>query len=303
MIVLTRYTSPVVRIQFAPTGPLLVVAHVNQSLGVWDAEAQRLVAEYGIHHRSFGAGARFHPTRPRILTAGAVGEVQSLDPVAADGDDLCHRAGLTYDALMTRDERRLLVAETGHSEFRLFDLTRGPDAAPVWSVPIFASNAGGILPHVEFLPDETRFVVAENHKNKRTRVAVRSLETGKLLDSQKLPYQTTAGLAVSPDGANVAVATANVLRVYDTAPLSKFPRYGLQFTSKHLTGVAYHPSGRYLAVTSNDETVRVLDADRLAVVKSFAWKIGKLRAIAFAPDGLRAAVGGDTGQVVVWDVD
>ncbi|HEY1188285.1 MAG TPA: hypothetical protein VGE74_11545 [Gemmata sp.] len=33
------------------------------------------------------------------------------------------------------------------------------------------------------------------------------------------------------------------------------------------------------------------------------WNIGRLRTVCFAPDGLRGAAGGDTGQVVVWDLD
>ena len=36
---------------------------------------------------------------------------------------------------------------------------------------------------------------------------------------------------------------------------------------------------------------------------TFTWDVGRLRSVAFSPDGTRAAVGSDTGKVVVWDVD
>jgi WD40 repeat protein len=39
------------------------------------------------------------------------------------------------------------------------------------------------------------------------------------------------------------------------------------------------------------------------VARTFTWDIGRMRSIAFSPDGALAAAGGDTGKVVVWDVD
>jgi WD40 repeat protein len=71
----------------------------------------------------------------------------------------------------------------------------------------------------------------------------------------------------------------------------------------HLTALGFHPSGKYLAATSNDATVRLLDTRTWDVAKTFAWDIGRLRAVALSADGTRAAVGSDTGKVVVWDVD
>jgi WD40 repeat protein len=52
-------------------------------------------------------------------------------------------------------------------------------------------------------------------------------------------------------------------------------------------------------------TVRLLDADTLAEVRALDWGTGKARAVAFSPDGLRAAVSGDAGRgwVTVFDLD
>lgn len=72
---------------------------------------------------------------------------------------------------------------------------------------------------------------------------------------------------------------------------------------RHFTGIAFHPSGRYLAATSNDETVKLYDTATWAVARSFTWKAGRMRSVAFSPDGALAAVGTDKGQVIVWDVD
>ena len=35
----------------------------------------------------------------------------------------------------------------------------------------------------------------------------------------------------------------------------------------------------------------------------FAWRVGEVLDVAFAPDGMRAAASGRSGKIVVWDVD
>jgi len=74
-------------------------------------------------------------------------------------------------------------------------------------------------------------------------------------------------------------------------------------TRKHFTGLAFHPSGRFLAATSNDNTVKFYDVQTWRLAHAFDWQIGRLRSVAFSPDGTLAAAGGDDGKVVVWDVD
>jgi WD40 repeat protein len=77
----------------------------------------------------------------------------------------------------------------------------------------------------------------------------------------------------------------------------------IQNARPYFTGLAFHPSGRYLAATSNDATVKLYDTSTWKVARAFNWDIGRLRSVAFSPDGMLAAAGGDRGKVVVWDVD
>jgi WD40 repeat protein len=58
-----------------------------------------------------------------------------------------------------------------------------------------------------------------------------------------------------------------------------------------------------LAATSNDATVKLYDAATWKMVRAFDWDVGRLRSIAFSPDGMLPAAGGDKGKIVVWDVD
>jgi WD40 repeat protein len=109
---------------------------------------------------------------------------------------------------------------------------------------------------------------------------------------------------MSPDGrllAHIDVARVQVLNVDDS------PVHGLaviENTSRFaFTGLAFHPSGRFLAATSNDATVKLYDTSNWSLATTYTWDVGRMRSIAFSPDGLLAAAGSDTGKVVVWDVD
>jgi WD40 repeat protein len=74
-------------------------------------------------------------------------------------------------------------------------------------------------------------------------------------------------------------------------------------SGEEFTAAAFSPVGRVLATTSNDATVTMWDTATWEPVRQYAWEIGRLRAVAFAPDGLTCAAGSDTGKVVLFDVD
>ena len=50
-------------------------------------------------------------------------------------------------------------------------------------------------------------------------------------------------------------------------------------------------------------TVRAFDTSGWREATAHKWPVEPVAGLAFAPDGLKAAAGGNEGQVVVWDVD
>jgi WD40 repeat protein len=108
-------------------------------------------------------------------------------------------------------------------------------------------------------------------------------------------------VALSPDGAVVAGNFGSVLGVVSVADGKQVAR--IKSGTKNITGLAFTPDGSKLVTVSNDTKVRVFDTRTWTETAGFEWKIGKLRCMAVAPDGLRMAAGSDRGKVIVWDVD
>ncbi len=134
-------------------------------------------------------------------------------------------------------------------------------------------------------------------------LSIRSVSTGEITNETRIKTMAQPSLAASPSENLIAVMVSKSVYLFDPNDLSLPPRILKNDGKKHFTGVAFHPSGRLLGVTSNDTTVKFYDTETWAVTSTFNWDIGKLRSIAFSNDGTLAAAGSDTGKVVIWDVD
>jgi|SRR5579883_278889 len=135
------------------------------------------------------------------------------------------------------------------------------------------------------------------------RLAVRDKNTGEAMQTFPFPKCDNFQLVASPNGKQVVLGSGSHLLSWRDWKHPEKPTRVPSDNRKHFTGMAFHPSGRYLAATSNDKTVKFHDTTTWEVTRTFTWNIGKLRSIAFSPDGTLAAAGSDTGKVVVWDVD
>jgi WD40 repeat protein len=128
-------------------------------------------------------------------------------------------------------------------------------------------------------------------------------QSGERVGRLPVPRLPVAHWALSPAGEQVAWITDEGLFVRglegDSEGLHR-PNPG----GEHRRGLAWSPDGRLLSYTAG-MTVRLLDSGTLDEVRALDWNIGKPRAVAFNPDGLRAAVSGDGGRgwVTVFDLE
>jgi WD40 repeat protein len=323
MRVLTSRLRKVERLAFAPDGQSLYASGfpfsvtgftADTGIDVWELAggpepAHRLLEEWPIGgfvlspdgRRLYAAGRALVP----IPSAGYVG----LDLATRAVDRFEFHAWLSFALAVSPDSRR--VVAYGHKAQRLG-----------WSLSCWNQPARGerrlaweqrlpspdiIVLAVAFHPDGQSVLCAgwrRARRERQTQFVTRSADTGQPVGHPvTFPNSEVGHLALTPDGTRFAVVSGMSLFSYDATDPAARPVKSTNDNRKHFTGIAFHPSGKYLAATSNDTTVKLYDAATWRVAKTFTWKVGKLRSVAFSPDGTVAAVGGDKGQVVVWDVD
>lgn len=117
----------------------------------------------------------------------------------------------------------------------------------------------------------------------------------------RFQYAHPSQIAFSPDGSVLAGNFGPVLCVVSVADGREVAR--IKTGTKHITALAFTPDGTKCVAVSNDTRVRVFDARAWTETTGYEWKIGPLRCVAVAPDGLRMAAGSCRGKVVIWDVD
>lgn len=76
----------------------------------------------------------------------------------------------------------------------------------------------------------------------------------------------------------------------------------LQGHRKTILDVAFSPSGRYMATSSMDRSIRLWDRTGKLLASFLAGHRDWIRTIAFQPDGTRLISGGDDGSIRIWDL-
>ena len=306
MLVLKGHTTgqTVHSIAFAPDGASLASSSLDGTIRLWDLQS----GENKVLGTLFGYCSRsvvFSPDgrtlawceRPAAYGPSSVWEITTLELSSFETTPFVMDDIEYFGDLRVRyaPDGRILAAATNH--VYLWDTTT-KERLSRWG----DETVNGCL---AFAPDGGSLAVGHTHRNARTS---RLLHEVVLYHSAKrsvhgmLPSRRRVrDLTFSPNGQMIAGACENYVTVWDIA--AETPVFECKGGRRHFQAVAFTPDGRFLAATHNDRSVRLWDTLDWSERAAFNWGIGEVVCIAFAPDGMRAAAGGRTGRIVVWDVD
>jgi WD40 repeat protein len=114
-------------------------------------------------------------------------------------------------------------------------------------------------------------------------------------------------LAFSPDGTVFAAGSGETSREGDvllwrTAALDAPPRKALGIHSDTILGLSFAPDGKTLLSGGADKAARVIDVEKLCVVRSLEGHTHHVLGVSWSPDGRSVVTGGGDNVVKVWDV-
>jgi WD40 repeat protein len=296
MIVLQGARERVDSLLFSPDGRTLA-APCSGGVQIWKGLTAVHPASVLNHRRMWSV--KFSPDGVKLLLFGGSGMVVLDLPTGKAAEVWVRWPGHLGFCDVSPDGRFLVASQFGW--VRCWPLAE-PESA-LWSTDPDAPRFSG--PPL-FLGGGERFVLVEARPTPaggRQVYVIRETSTGTLLAEAPVAGSVWGVPAQSPDRRLIAYHVQNRVLVFGADDLGAEPLTVRNDTRKEFTGLAFHPSGRFLAATSNDNTLKLYDTASWMVARALNFDIGRLRAVAFSPDGMLAAAGGDKGKIVVWDMD
>jgi WD40 repeat protein len=302
MILLQGARERVEFLQFSPDGRSLV-APCSRGVQVWHdlTSGSRPATTFGHPYIRL---VRFTPDGLKLLLDASPAWVAVYDLAARQAVQVpLELAGGGGSCDLTPDGQSVVVTRThtgmdppGRLSCRP---TRNPEAT-LWSV----AASRWLYSRPLFLAGGERFVVFEGRPDVIPFWYVtRDARTGHVVTEVGGSGQQFTNPVMSADRNLVAARRGSWLGVFRADDFAAKPIVIRNDNRKEFTGLAFHPSGRFLAATSNDARVKLYDTATWKLTQAFDWDIGRLRSVVFSNDGMLAAAGSDKGRIVVWDVD
>ncbi len=154
----------------------------------------------------------------------------------------------------------------------------------------------GWVRKLAYSPDGSWFASVDDTKK---RVRVWDAHTGAELRLSPGSGFPAESLSWSPDGTSIASILQGKVRVWDASTGAELATFDRPIPA---TDVSYSPDGSRIAVTSQDNTIRLLDAQSGAELAVLRGHERAITSVSWSPDGMRLASGSDDRTVRIWNV-
>ncbi len=293
MLLLQGAKYKLAQLAFSREGNLLAVPVWKKGVQIWHphygADAVTTVPD------KFGATEVVFTVSGQLLIQGGHAYFLLHDPITHTARKV--ESGYAYHAGVCPDGRLIVAAQTSQEGIggSFFCRSLATPDEDVWRQVSGRVAVGTPI----FLKGDV--VVTFEDDGTGSACVLRDLATGKIRDEVRDIVSRPQGPTVSPDGSIWAVREGRNLSVYSAMEFGASVAWLRSPAKKAFTGHAFHPSGRYLLVSSVDQSVTFYDTATWQVARVYDWGVGKLFSVAVSPDGTLAAAGGDKGQIVLWD--
>ncbi len=302
MIVLPTDLHRVECVAFSPCGTAIAAGGVG--VEVWNTSFERLWgwnwARVRFQGSLFVRTLAFTADARHLLAQVPSQQLYLLDADTGEGRSI--RTGV-FDHLAVSPTRWQFVATGGRNFFACqseTDARNEPQQSSNWA---HAAHPATLFECSAFSHDGQLVVNHQTRGAAPANFVLFDSNTGMIVREVPSRFGHLEELKFSPDGQYLAARRDGAILLWSADHLRRVPRRIVNDTPKKITSFAFHPNGKNVATTSNDQSVKLWDLETQEQVRAFDWHGGRMRSIAFAPDGLTAAAGGEDGQLILFDVD
>lgn len=313
MLALRGQKARVDRLAFAPDGLTLVSAGTyTPSIWLWDLAAARpraILRPAGrgspVTGLAVAPGGRYLASRHSFSSVVYVWDMTSGQQLAAFPDMGAGDMAFSPDGqVFLASGRQYETAPEGQVRFEIPRYGVHRWAVPGWEeqAPVIAGVAR--LAALAVSPDGRTLAAAGPGDPS---IQLWDLTTGEELRRATVEFEAAEKLLFSPDlrwlaslrSTGIGPFHRSTITIRDTT--NGETCLTLNGHARTVNCFAFSPDNSFLATGSDDRTIKFWDLPSGEERACYDWEIGKVLAIAFAQDGMRAAAGSKT-DIFIWDL-